>query len=86
MEAGWTDSDGRELKQLLEGLGVTGKPAFRDALNKVKDLVERHGSDGYGDKPDDMSRVAYWFQHLDTSSMLPEGSKPATAALGHSMV
>ena len=27
-------------------------------------LLARHGDDG-GDRPADMTRVVYWFQHLD---------------------
>ena len=28
-------------------------------------LIARHGDDGHGDRPADMTRVVYWFQHLD---------------------
>ena len=33
---------------------------FRDMIR----LMDRHGDDGHGDKPVDMSRVVYWFQHV----------------------
>jgi hypothetical protein len=27
-------------------------------------MIDRYGDDGYGDKPADMSRIIYWFQHV----------------------
>ena len=33
---------------------------FRDMIR----LMDRYGDDGHGDKPVDMSRVVYWFQHV----------------------
>ena len=28
-------------------------------------LMSEYGNDGYGDRPADMTRVVYWFQHLN---------------------
>ena len=38
-------------------------------------LIARHGDDDHGDRPADMTRIVYWFQHLhvsdDSSGALP---------------
>ena len=38
-------------------------------------LLSYHGDDGYGDRPADMSRIVYWFQHVDNN--FPEPRRDA---------
>lgn len=41
------------------------KKVWRDIYFKVRELIERYGEDGMGDKPIDMNRVVYWLSHLE---------------------
>ena len=45
---------------------------FRIMVN----FMSRHGDDGYGDRPADMTRIIYWFQHVDN---VPEPAAPRLA-------
>ena len=46
-----------------------------DAIWRICVIMERYGDDGYGDKPEGMSRVQYWAQHLDMAKFLGEQEK-----------
>ena len=35
-----------------------------------------HGDDGYGDRPVDMPRIVYWFQHVDKVPSPPPANTP----------
>ena len=56
-----------EWQEFLRLCGEAGVP--RDAeerhFRSLIRLLARYGNDGYGDRPADMTRVVYWFQHLD---------------------
>ena len=43
--------------------GVTQSDELR-VFRNVLGLMSCYGDDGYGDRPADMSRVVYWFQHV----------------------
>jgi hypothetical protein len=55
-----------EWAEFLRICGEAGTPqhAQLDTLRAVLRCIDRYGDDGYGDKPADMSRVVYWFQHV----------------------
>jgi hypothetical protein len=46
--------------------GEAGTPqrAQLETFRSVLRMIDRYGDDGYGDKPTDMSRIIYWFQHV----------------------
>ena len=56
-----------EWEDFLRLCGETGVP--RDAEERhfrlLVGLMATYGNDGYGNRPADMTRVVYWFQHLD---------------------
>ena len=33
-------------------------------LHEIRDLIDRYGETGFGDKPNDLTPVQYWLQHL----------------------
>jgi hypothetical protein len=55
-----------EWEEFLRICGEAGTPqrAQLTVFESVLRLLDRYGDDGYGDKPADMSRVVYWFQHV----------------------
>jgi hypothetical protein len=55
-----------EWAEFLRICGEAGTPerAELDTFRSVLRCIDRYGDDGYGDKPQDMSRVVYWFQHV----------------------
>jgi hypothetical protein len=55
-----------EFSDFLRICDEAGTPprAQLDTLRAVLRCIDRYGDDGYGDKPADMSRVVYWFQHV----------------------
>jgi hypothetical protein len=55
-----------EWAEFLRICGEAGTPqrAQLDTLRSVLRCIDRYGDDGYGDKPADMSRIIYWFQHV----------------------
>ena len=59
---GLSEEEWCEFLRVCSESGVTGD-GFATFRNMIK-LMDRHGDDGYGDKPRDMSRVVYWFQHV----------------------
>ncbi len=70
-ETGWVHLEPAlslaEWHDFLRLCGEVGVP--RDAeeqhFRSLIRLIARHGDDGHGDRPADMTRVVYWFQHLD---------------------
>ena len=59
---GLSEEEWCEFLRVCSESGVTGD-GFATFRNMIK-LMDRHGDDGYGDKPSDMSRIVYWFQHV----------------------
>ena len=62
------------VEEFEEFLGVckdagVAKEAELRTFRAVLDMIERHGDDGHGDKPAEMSRIVYWFQHVDTGGV-----------------
>jgi hypothetical protein len=55
-----------EWGEFLRICGEAGTPqrAQLDVFQSVLRCIDRYGDDGYGDKPTDMSRIVYWFQHV----------------------
>jgi hypothetical protein len=55
-----------EWAEFLRICGEAGTPprAELDTFKSVLRMIDRYGDDGYGDKPADMSRIIYWFQHV----------------------
>jgi hypothetical protein len=55
-----------EWGEFLRICGEAGTPqrAQLDTFRSVLRCIDRYGDDGYGDKPADMSRIIYWFQHV----------------------
>ena len=62
------------IEEFEEFLGVckdagVAKEAELRTFRAVLGMIERHGDDGHGDKPAEMSRIVYWFQHVDTGGV-----------------
>ena len=60
---GLTVEEWQEFRRACSDSGVAASAelaTFRDMIR----LMDRHGDDGHGDKPVDMSRIVYWFQHV----------------------
>ena len=60
------------VEEFEEFLGVckdagVAKEAELRTFKAVLGMIERHGDDGHGDKPAEMSRIVYWFQHVDNT-------------------
>jgi hypothetical protein len=55
-----------EWEEFLRISGEAGTPqrAQLTVFESTMRLLDRHGDDGYGDKPAEMSRIVYWFQHV----------------------
>jgi hypothetical protein len=55
-----------EWEEFLRICGEAGTPkrAELDVFKSVLRCIDRYGDDGYGDKPAEMSRIVYWFQHV----------------------
>jgi len=56
-----TMEEWEEFQRACRDTGVDDEMA---TFRRMIQLLDRHGDDGYGDKPSDMSRVVYWFQHV----------------------
>ena len=56
-----------EWDEFLRLCGETGVPsdAEKQHFRALVDMMARYGNDGYNDRPAEMTRVVYWFQHLD---------------------
>ena len=56
-----------EWEEFLRLCGEAGVP--REAEERhfrcLVDMMATYGNDGYKNRPADMTRVVYWFQHLD---------------------
>ncbi len=55
-----TMEEWEEFRRVCRDTGTTDELA---TFHRMLKLLDRHGDDGYGDKPTEMSRVVYWFQH-----------------------
>jgi hypothetical protein len=53
----------------------TPQRAQLETLRAVLRKIDRYGDDGYGDKPAEMSRVVYWFQHVPARSRSPRRAR-----------
>jgi hypothetical protein len=55
-----------EWEEFLRICGEAGVPKSAELkmFESTMHLLDRHGDDGYGDKPAEMSRIVYWFQHV----------------------
>ena len=42
---------------------------FTHIASRVAKMIGEYGDDGYGDKPEDMPRFTYWFQHQNTADI-----------------
>ena len=42
---------------------------FTHVVSRVAQMIGSHGDDGHGDKPKEMPRFTYWFQHQDTAEI-----------------
>jgi hypothetical protein len=65
-----------EWDEFLRICGEAGVPqrAQLETFRAVLRLIDRYGDDGQGDKPADVSRVVYWFQHVPPArSRSPRG-------------
>ena len=81
-ESGWGRMENmlnvEEREKFLRLCGETGVAksdefcTFRIMVN----LMSRHGDDGYGDRPADMPRIVYWFQHVDKVPSPPPANTP----------
>ena len=53
------------LAEWQDFLRLCGEAVPATHFRSLIGLLARYGNDGYGDRPADMTRVVYWFQHLD---------------------
>ena len=44
---------------------------FTHVVSRVAQMIGWYGDDGHGNKPKEMPRFTYWFQHLDTQKSVP---------------
>jgi hypothetical protein len=58
-----TVGEWEEFLRVCEEAG-TPQRAQLETFRSVLRCIDRYGDDGYGDKPAEMSRVVYWFQHV----------------------
>ena len=65
----------REFLLLCDETGVAKSDEFC-TFRIMVNLMSRHGDDGYGDRPADMPRIVYWFQHVDKVPSPPPASTP----------
>ena len=42
---------------------------FTHVVSRVAQMIGWYGDDGHGDKPEEMPRFTYWFQHQDTAKI-----------------
>ena len=64
LEPPLTLAEWEEFVRLCQETGVpreAEKQHFRALVNNMAS----YGNDGFGDKPPEMTRIVYWFQHLD---------------------
>jgi hypothetical protein len=67
-----------EWAEFLRICGEAGTPprAELDVFRSVLRCIDRYGDDGYGDKPTDMSRIVYWFQHVPPPAVEARSRSP----------
>ena len=70
LESKFKMSELEEYLRLCDEAGVAKSDEFR-IFRIMMNNMGRHGDDGYGDRPTNMSRVVYWFQHVDNSPAPP---------------
>ena len=75
----WRDGEVDEWRSFLQVAGIIHKNIQRDMFFSLKDLIDRYGDDGMGDKPADVSRITYWAQHLNLDTFTKRQAE-ATAA------
>ena len=73
----WRDGEREELAAFCAHVGLTDRESQLDAHHGIIHSISRYGDDGFGDKPEGMSRVQYWAQHLDVAKLLGEQEKRA---------
>ncbi len=59
---GLTMEEWSEFQRICRDAGVVADDELATFRSMIR-LLYRHGDDGHGDKPPDMSRIIYWFQH-----------------------
>jgi hypothetical protein len=81
-ESGWARMENKlnteefeEFLRLCDVSGVAKSNEFNTFRTVVK-LMSRYGDDGYGDRPADMTRVVYWFQHVGNVPAPPPTNTP----------
>lgn len=76
------NTETEDYNLLFETMGITSKDVKREIIFGIRDLRERYGDDGMGDKPANMSSILYWGQHLDFDKIYKDvekkTAKPAT--------
>ncbi len=60
---GLTMEEWEEFRRICRDAGVSASDEL-DTFRRMVQLLDRHGDDGYGDRPADMPRITYWFQHV----------------------
>ena len=60
---GLTMEEWEEFRRICRDAGVSASDEL-DTFRRMIQLLDRHGDDGYGDRPADMPRITYWFQHV----------------------
>ena len=60
---GLTMEEWEEFRRICRDAGVSASEEL-DTFRRMIQLLDRHGDDGYGDRPADMPRITYWFQHV----------------------
>jgi len=69
-ESGWSRMENKltmaEWEEFLRVCGEAGVAPSNElrVFRSVLGMISRYGDDGYGDRPADMSRIVYWFQHV----------------------
>ena len=69
----WRNGEAVELQRCFDAVGLGYEESLPGVCRRLRtratraimDMIRRYGDDGMGDKPPEMSRVAYWFQHID---------------------
>ena len=71
------EGEREELAAFFAHVGITDREVQVDVHHGIFHNINRYGDDGFGDKPEGMSRVQYWAQHLDMAKLLGEQEKRA---------
>ena len=91
-QSGWRDLENKltmpEWEEYLRTCSVMGLEKADEIriFRKMLSLINRHGDDGHGDRPAEMSRIVYWFQHADNCPTPRAANTPELlAAARHQM-